>query len=151
MDISGERRILAPRDRVWDALNDPAILKQCIPGCTLMDKTSDTEFAAEINAKVGPVKAKFTSVIELSDLVPPASYTISGQGKGGAAGFGKGSARVVLEADGNETLLRYEAQLQVGGKLAQIGSRLVAGATRKIANDFFSRFVVVVSPQETTE
>ena len=151
MDISGERRISAPRERVWEALNDPEILKQCIPGCERMEKSSDTEFAAEVNAKIGPVKAKFASQIELSELNPPQSYTISGQGKGGAAGFGKGAASVTLEADGEETVLRYQARLQVGGKLAQIGSRLVVGATRKIANDFFNRFAAAVGTSATAE
>lgn len=141
MDISGEFRIPAPRRRVWEALNDLEVLKKCIPGCESMEKRSETEFDAIMKAKIGPVKARFNSSIGLSNLDPPNGYTISGQGKGGPAGFGKGSADVSLEEDGDETLLRYVADLQVGGKLAQIGSRLVGGSARKIANDFFTNFV----------
>ena len=141
MDISGEFRIPAERERVWAALNDPEVLRVCIPGCEALEKLSDEHFAAEVRAKIGPVNAKFASEIRLSNLSPPQSYTITGEGKGGAAGFGKGAADVTLEADGAETVLRYQAELQVGGKLAQIGSRLVAGATRKMAKGFFSRLV----------
>jgi carbon monoxide dehydrogenase subunit G len=140
MDIKGEFIIPAPRERVFEALNDPEVLKRCIPGCEELHRTSDNTFDAKMSAKIGPVKARFDTAIELSDVNPPLSYTISGQGKGGPAGFGKGSARVSLEAQGEETVLRYDADLQVGGKLAQIGSRLVGGTARKIANDFFSRF-----------
>jgi carbon monoxide dehydrogenase subunit G len=140
MDINGEFTIPAPRERVFEALNDPEVLKRCIPGCQELERTSENGFDAKMSAKIGPVKAKFDTVIELSEVNPPESYTISGQGKGGPAGFGKGSARVSLEEQGEETVLRYEAELQVGGKLAQIGSRLVGGTARKIANDFFSCF-----------
>ncbi len=148
MDITGEFTIPASCRRVWQALNDPEILKQCIPGCESIDKLSDTEFETKILAKIGPVKARFTSSIVLSDLAPPNSYTISGQGKGGPAGFGKGSARVVLEEIPEGTLLSYSAEVQVGGKLAQVGSRLVGGAARKIAKSFFSAFAVLV-PEQT--
>ncbi len=144
MDISGEFTITAPRARVWEALNDPLVLKQCIPGCESIDKLSDTEFETRMQAKIGPVKAKFVSNIVLSDLVPPCSYTISGQGKGGPAGFGKGSADVVLEEVPEGTRLNYTAQLQVGGKLAQIGSRLVGGTAKKLANAFFTSFADLV-------
>ena len=140
MDISGEFTIPAPRERVWVALNDPEVLARCIPGCDELQRTGDNAFDAKMSAKIGPVKARFDTSIELSDIKPPASYTISGQGKGGPAGFGKGAAQVVLEDRGAETVLRYTADLQVGGKLAQIGSRLVGGTAKKIANDFFSRF-----------
>ena len=140
MDINGEFTIPASRERVFAALNDPEVLKRCIPGCNELERTSENTFDAKMSAKIGPVKAKFDTAIELSDVNPPSSYTISGQGKGGPAGFGKGSARVSLEEQGEETVLRYDADLQVGGKLAQIGSRLVGGTARKIANDFFSRF-----------
>ncbi len=145
MDISGEFDISANRQQVWDALNDPEVLAQCIPGCESIERNSDTEFLAKMKAKIGPVKARFKSRILLSNLNPPHSYTISGEGKGGPAGFGKGSADVTLaEIDGNTTL-RYTATLHVGGKLAQVGSRLVGGAARKIAGDFFSKFVAVVA------
>lgn len=145
MDISGEFTIPAPRERVWVALNDPQVLARCIPGCEELQRTGDNAFDAKMSAKIGPVKARFDTSIELSDINAPQSYTISGQGKGGPAGFGKGAAQVVLEDQGAETVLRYTADLQVGGKLAQIGSRLVGGTARKIANDFFSRFVEELS------
>ena len=145
MDISGEFDIPANRQQVWAALNDPEVLAQCIPGCESIERISETEFVAKMKVKIGPVKARFESRVSLSDLNPPESYTIIGEGKGGPAGFGKGSARVTLtEADDN-TLLEYTADMQVGGKLAQVGSRLVGGAVRKIANDFFSKFVEVVA------
>lgn len=141
MDITGEREIGAPREAVWRALNDPEVLKACIPGCESMERVSDEEFHATMVAKIGPVKARFESVIRLGNIEAPESYTISGEGKGGPAGFGKGSADVSLEeVSAAETLLKYEAKLQVGGKLAQIGSRLVAGTTRKLADQFFSNF-----------
>ena len=148
MDISGEFRIPATRERVWEALNDPRLLGECIPGCERLERESEREFLAVVRARIGPVNARFDTRIELSNLEPPVSYTIHGAGKGKAAGFGRGSADVTLEADGEETLLRYRAELTVGGKLAQIGSRLVAGASRKIANDFFSRFAAAVSGAE---
>lgn len=140
MDIKGEFTIPAARERVWEALNDPAVLARCIPGCDSVERTSENSFDANMSAKIGPVKARFQSSIELSDINPPISYTLTGEGKGGPAGFGKGSAQVVLDEQDEETVLRYSAQLQVGGKLAQIGSRLVGGATNKIAKDFFAKF-----------
>ncbi len=145
MDMTGEYRIPAPRQRVWEALNDPAILKQAIPGCETLDKVSDTELEATVRAKVGPVSARFQGKVTLGDLNPPESYTISGEGKGGAAGFAKGGATVRLtEEEGGITLLRYEAKADVGGKLAQIGSRLVQGTSKKMADDFFGRFSEIV-------
>ena len=141
MDISGEFTIPAARERVWAALNDPEVLARCIPGCEELRRTGENAFDAKMLVKMGPVKARFETSIELSDINAPYSYTISGQGKGGPAGFGKGAAQVVLEERGEETILRYSADLQVGGKLAQIGSRLVGGTAKKIANDFFSHFV----------
>lgn len=147
MDINGEFTIPADRERVWDALNDPQVLARCIPGCEELVRTSDTSFDAKMSAKVGPVKARFDTSIELSDINPPHSYTISGQGKGGPAGFGKGAAQVELEQQDEQTVLRYSAELQVGGKLAQIGSRLVGGTAKKIANDFFSRFAKELSEE----
>jgi carbon monoxide dehydrogenase subunit G len=144
MDISGEYRIAASREAVWHALNDPEILKQCIPGCEELDKISDTEFAGKITAKVGPVKAKFAGKVKLSDLDPPNGYKISGEGSGGAAGFAKGGADVHLTDDGAGTLLAYKVDAQIGGKLAQIGSRLIEGTVRKTADDFFAKFTEVV-------
>lgn len=145
MDISGDFDIPASRQQVWDALNDPEVLAQCIPGCESIERESDTELLAKMMAKIGPVKARFESRILLSNLNPPHSYTISGEGKGGPAGFGKGSADVTLTDSGGNTMLHYIATLQVGGKLAQVGSRLVGGAARKIADDFFSKFAEVVA------
>src|SRR6266705_2760574 len=147
MEMHGELRIPAPRQRVWERLNDPETLKSCIPGCQTVEKLSDTEFTAKVVAKVGPVKATFTGKVTLSDLDPPTRYTITGEGTGGVAGFAKGSATVELAEEDGETVLRYGAQGQVGGKLAQIGSRLVDATARKMADEFFSRFVGVMSPE----
>jgi carbon monoxide dehydrogenase subunit G len=151
MEMQGERRIPAPRQAVWEKLNDPDALKQCIPGCESVEKTSDTEFTAKVRAKVGPVSAHFTGKVTLTDLNPPQGYTISGEGQGGVAGFAKGSAKVALEDEGNETVMRYGVQAQVGGKLAQIGSRLIDGTARKMADDFFNRFVALMSPNATSQ
>ena len=145
MDMTGEYRIEAPRERVWAGLNDPELLKQCIPGCESVTKTSDTGFTAEVVAKVGPVKARFGGEVTLSDLDPPNGYTINGEGKGGAAGFASGGAKVKLEADGNATILRYEVNAKVGGKLAQIGSRLIDSTARKMAEEFFGKFAELVA------
>ncbi len=147
MDMTGEYRIPAPRQRVWEALNDPEILRQAIPGCEQLDKVSEQEMTARVKAKVGPVSATFSGRVTLGDLNPPESYTISGEGSGGVAGFAKGGARVNLAEDGADTVLRYEAKADVGGKLAQIGSRLVQGTARKMADDFFSRFSRIVGEQ----
>ncbi len=144
MQMSGEYRIEASRDAVWAALNDPEVLKQAIPGCQEIEKASDTEFAAKVKVKLGPVSAKFTGNVTLSDLDPPNGYTISGEGKGGPAGFAKGGAKVRLEADGAATVLHYEVTAQVGGKLAQIGSRLIDATAKKMAGDFFAKFAEVV-------
>jgi carbon monoxide dehydrogenase subunit G len=147
MEMTGEFNIPAPRERVWQALNDPEILKQAIPGCQSIEKVSDTEFTAKVVAKVGPVKATFGGKVNLTNLDPPKAYTISGEGSGGVAGFAKGSAKVNLDEDGGEaTVLHYEVQAHVGGKLAQIGSRLIDATSRKMAEDFFGRFVAAVSP-----
>ncbi len=148
MEMTGEFRIPVPRQRVWEGLNDPAILKQAIPGCETIEKLSDTEFSAKVVAKVGPVKATFNGKVNLSDLDPPQGYTISGEGSGGVAGFAKGSAKVGLDEDGEATVLRYEVQAHVGGKLAQIGSRLIDGTSRKMAQEFFERFAAVMTPEE---
>lgn len=146
MEMSGEYRIAAPREQVWAALNDPEVLKQAIPGCQELEKTSDTEFTAKVKAKVGPVSATFSGKVSLSDIKAPESYTIAGEGQGGAAGFAKGSAEVRLTEDGSDTVLNYDAKAQVGGKLAQIGSRLIGGTAQKIADQFFSGFSEIVAP-----
>jgi hypothetical protein len=144
MDMTGEYRIAAPRDKVWRSLNDPAILQQCIPGCESLEKVSDTELNGKVRAKVGPVSARFGGKVTLSDLDPPNSYKISGEGAGGAAGFAKGGAAVSLRDESSATVLSYKVEANVGGKLAQIGSRLIDGAARKMADDFFSRFAAIV-------
>jgi len=149
MEMTGEFRIPAPRQRVWEALNDPEILKQSIPGCQALEKVSDTEFNGKVVASVGPVRATFGGKVMLSDLDPPQSYTISGEGNGGVAGFAKGGAKVNLAEDGGATVLHYEVQAQVGGKLAQVGSRLIDGVARKMASDFFGRFAAAVAPEPT--
>lgn len=141
MEMSGEQTIPAPRQAVWDALNDPEVLAACIPGCETLEKVSDTEMTATVTAKVGPVKAKFNGNVELSDIDPPNGYRISGEGKGGAAGFAKGGAQVTLEdAEGGGTVLRYTVDATVGGKLAQIGSRLIDATAKKMSNEFFGAF-----------
>lgn len=137
MDITGEYRIGAKRERVWEALNDPLVLQACIPGCEGIEKISDTRMQARITAAIGPVKARFETHLKLEDLNPPESYALSGEAKAGATGFGRGRADVELLEDGAETRLRYRADFKVGGKLAQVGSRLVVGATRKTADEFF--------------
>ncbi|MGH6945773.1 MAG: SRPBCC family protein [Kiloniellales bacterium] len=145
MQLTGERRIEADREAVWRGLNDPEVLKASIPGCEEIEKTADNQFAAKVRTKVGPVSARFAGKVTLSDLDPPKAYTISGEGQGGGAGFAKGSAKVNLEEDGGATLLRYTVDAQVGGKLAQIGSRLIEGTARKMADDFFARFATAVA------
>jgi uncharacterized protein len=145
MDMNGEYQIAAPRQRVWEALNDPEVLRQCIPGCEEIAKLSDVEWTAKVTAKVGPVKAKFGGKVTLSDLDPPNGYTITGEGTGGAAGFAKGGAAVKLVDAGVGTLLSYTVKAQVGGKLAQIGSRLIDGASRKLADEFFAAFAARLS------
>lgn len=137
MDVKGEYRIRAPREQVWQALNDPEMLLKCIPGCETLERVTDSELKGRIRAAIGPVRATFNTRITLENLDPPNSYTLTGESKAGAAGFGKGSADVVLESAGDGTLLRYNARFKVGGKLAQVGSRLVAGATEKTADEFF--------------
>ena len=146
MEMTGEYHIPAPRERVWQALNDPETLKRAIPGCREIEKVTDTEFTAKVVAKVGPVSATFGGKVNLTDLDPPKAYTISGEGTGGVAGFAKGSAKVRLDDEGADaTRLHYEVQAHIGGKLAQIGSRLIDATSRKMADDFFSRFVEAMS------
>ena len=140
MEFTGEYRISASRVQVWEALNDPDVLRACIPGLENLDKKSDTEFAAVVTTRVGPVKVRFEGSVTLSDLDPPHGYQIVGEGQGGVAGFAKGACQVSLGEEGEDTLLRYRADAQVGGKLAQIGSRMISGVAKKTANDFFSAF-----------
>ncbi|MBZ9602571.1 CoxG family protein [Phyllobacterium chamaecytisi] len=145
MDLTGEERIAASRDTVWKALNDPEILKACIPGCESLEKISDTELEATVGVKIGPVKARFNGKVQLTNLNPPSSYTISGEGKGGVAGFAKGGADVTLIEEGSETVLAYVVNADVGGKIAQLGSRLIASTSKKLATQFFENFNAAVS------
>ena len=148
MEITGEYEIAASRERVWAALNDPDVLRQTIPGCESMEAVADNEYSARVQSKIGPVKARFNCKISLIDLQPPERYTLSGEGQGGVAGFAQGSAAVVLREDApGTTTLSYSAQFKIGGKLAQIGSRLVAGATRKTADQFFANFADYMAAQ----
>jgi carbon monoxide dehydrogenase subunit G len=140
MDMTGERRIAAPRQAVWQALNDPAVLKASIPGCESLDKLSDNEMQATAAVKVGPMSGRFSGKVHLADLDPPNGYTISGEGQGGVLGFAKGGARVGLADDGPGTLLQYEVHAQVGGKLAQLGARLIDATAKQMADAFFDRF-----------
>ncbi len=148
MQLQGERSIKAGRDMVWKALNEPEVLKACIPGCEALDRTSDTTFEGKVKQKIGPVNSRFTIIVELSDIVEAESYRISGEGKGGAAGFAKGGAAVRLEDEGDGTLLKYDAEAKVGGKLAQLGSRLIDGYARKMSDEFFDRFKRAVEPPD---
>ncbi|MBB3065479.1 SRPBCC family protein [Limibacillus halophilus] len=145
MQMTGEVLIPASREKVWDALNDPEVLRQSIPGCQSLDRSEDGGFDAKVKAKVGPVSATFGGHVVLEDLVPPESYTLSGEGKGGAAGFAKGNAKVKLTTKENGTLLSYEVDAKVGGKLAQIGSRLIDGTAKKLSDEFFATFSQIVS------
>ena len=152
MEMSGEHKIKASKQAVWDSLNNPEILKKAIPGCESIEKTSENELVATVKAKVGPVSAKFNGKVTLTNINPPNSYTISGEGQGGPAGFGKGSADVSLEEDGeNSTILKFSATAQVGGKLAQIGTRLIDGAAKKIAGQFFENFANILQSKNDTE
>jgi uncharacterized protein len=140
MEMTGEQLVPASQQDTWNALNDPEILKACVPGCEAIDPLAQNEFQVAMVARVGPVSAKFKGKLSLSDLDPPNSYSIAFEGQGGAAGFGKGSARVTLAPQEGGTRLGYTVNASVGGKLAQIGSRLVDAAARKIADDFFKAF-----------
>ncbi|MCR6736917.1 MAG: carbon monoxide dehydrogenase subunit G [Afipia sp.] len=146
MQMNDSQRIPASREKVWAALNDPDVLRQCIPGCQNLDMTSPTEMAATVVIKVGPVKATFGGKVTLSDLDPPNGYKITGEGSGGVAGFAKGGAAIRLEAVGdNETILHYEVDSQIGGKLAQLGGRLIDSTAKKLAGEFFAKFGAIVS------
>ncbi len=146
MRQTGEYRIGADIDAVWRALNDADVLSRCIDGCQSMTKVGDDAFAATVKAKVGPLSATFTAEVQLADLDPPHAYTLKASVKGGAAGFGKGEAKVSLSEDAGATLLRYAVEGNVGGKLAQVGQRLIDGAARKMADDFFAKFGEIVAP-----
>ncbi|HQU50803.1 MAG TPA: carbon monoxide dehydrogenase subunit G [Casimicrobiaceae bacterium] len=146
MDLSSSRLVPAPPARVWEALNDPDTLKACIPGCESFVREADGSWAATVLAKVGPVSARFGGRIELADVNPPTGYTLKFQGQGGAAGFAKGEAKVALAPAEGGTTLNYTASAQVGGKLAQVGSRLIDGAAAKLADDFFARLAERLAP-----
>lgn len=150
MDMSGSARIEAPIDRVWVALNDPEILRQAIPGCESLEKTSDTDLVAKVVLKIGPIKARFEGAVTLDNLNPPTSYTITGAGKGGIAGFAKGGADVSLAPDGPDaTILSYDIRAEVGGKIAQLGSRLIDSTAKKLAGEFFTRLgTLAADPQQ---
>jgi hypothetical protein len=145
MDMTGERRIPAPRQSVWEALNDPEVLKASIPGCESLEKTSDNQMKATASVKLGPISARFTGNVTLSDIDPPTGYQINGEGQGGVAGFAKGGATVKLADDGAATLLSYEVHAQVGGKLAQLGARLIDASAKQMADAFFDRFSALVA------
>ena len=152
MEMSGERLIAASREQVWHALNDPEALKAAIPGCEALDKVSDTDLTARVAIKIGPMAAKFSAKVKLENLNPPESYTITGEGNGGAMGFAKGGADVVLTATGpNETLLKYQVKAQVGGKMAQLGARLVDSTAKQMADQFFDRFAANIGVPEPEE
>jgi uncharacterized protein len=145
MTMNGEVQLAAPREVVWAKLNDAEVLKQCIPGCEELNKTSDTGFSAVATIKIGPVKARFKGHVQLSDMDPPNGYKISGEGEGGVAGFAKGGAVVKLTDKDGGTLLTYDVESQIGGKLAQLGQRLVQGTAKKLAADFFNKFAAAVA------
>lgn len=144
MEFTGRYAIHAAPQKVWEGLNDPAVLKVCIPGCEQLEKTSPTDFVATARLKIGPLSAAFKGKVTLSELDPPHRCKLSGEGQGGVAGFAKGDAEVVLSPDGSGTVLTYVAKASVGGKLAQIGQRLIDGAARQIADDFFKRFATAL-------
>lgn len=146
MDMTGQQRIAVAQGEVWRALNDPEVIKACVPGCESIEQKSADEYHLTVTASVGPIKAKFKGKMKFSDVNPPDSYSLSFEGQGGAAGFGKGSASVRLSPDGSGTLLEYSANASVGGKLAQIGSRMIDTAARKIADEFFANFNARVAP-----
>lgn len=151
MEMTGEQIIPLPQQAVWEGLNDPAVLKDCITGCDTLDRVSDTEFKIVMTAAVGPVKAKFTGKLALMDVNAPNSYSLAFEGSGGAAGFGKGTAAVSLAPEGGGTKLSYMAKANIGGKLAQIGSRLIDGVAKKMADEFFTKFKERVTPPEALQ
>jgi len=151
MELSDEIRIKAPRAEVYAALNDPEVLQRCIPGCDELIKHSETQLEAKVVLKVGPVKAKFSGDVELDPSGAPEHFSLTGQGTGGAAGHAKGGADVTLEADGDETILRYDAKADVGGKNAQLGSRLIVSTSKKLAAKFFDNFAKVMDEKVGVE
>src|SRR5919199_4861127 len=147
MEMTGERRIPAPRQRVWEALNDPEALRASIPGCESVERTADDQFQARVAVKLGPMSAKFSGKVRLENINPPESYTITGEGNGGAMGFAKGGADVALEElSASETQLRYQVKAQVGGKMAQLGGRLIDSTAKQMADQFFNRFAAILTP-----
>jgi hypothetical protein len=150
MDMTGERRIPAPRQKVWEALNDTAMLKACIPGCDSLEKIGESDLKATAALKIGPISARFAGKVTLSDIDPPNGYTISGEGQGGVAGFAKGGASVRLADDGAGTLLTYDVKAQVGGKIAQLGARLIDATAKQMSDQFFDRFTAALTPAPAT-
>ena len=148
MDMTGERRIPASREKVWAALNNPEILKACIPGCDSLVQESDTNLKATASVKIGPISAKFAGKVQLLDLDPPNSYRIAGEGQGGVAGFAKGGATVNLTTDGADTVLKYDVKAQVGGKIAQLGARLIDASAKQMSDAFFDRFSAIVGASD---
>ena len=146
MDINGTQAIAAPRQAVWDALNDPAVLKACLPGCESVERVSPEEFKVVMAASIGPLRARFNGTLRMSDVVAPQSCTMAFEGQGGAIGFGKGTSAVTLTETAEGTELGYTAQAQIGGKLAQVGSRLIDSVARKMADDFFTAFRKQLAP-----
>mgnify|MGYP005703214567 FL=1 len=151
MEMKGETIISATKQEVWDALNDPNQLLKAIPGAQTVEKTDEENLIATVKTKIGPISAKFSGKIKLSDINPPNSYTLTGEGSGGAAGFAKGSARVSLEDHNEGTILKYSVNASVGGKLAQIGQRLIDTAANKLANEFFGKFNEILSQNDVSE
>ena len=151
MNMTGEVQLPASRETVWAMLNEPAVLKSCIPGCESLDKDSDNEFRAVATIKIGPVKARWKGKVRFSNLDPPNSYRISGEGDGGVAGFAKGGAEVSLANKDGGTLLSYNVEAQIGGKLAQLEQRLINSVAKKTADDFFENFAAAVRPKVAVE
>lgn len=147
MEMSGERHIAVPKRQAWDALFDPGVLRRCIPGCQSVEKVSDVEFKANIMLAIGPVRARFAGDATMSDIDPPHGCKLTGKGSGGVAGFGKGEAWIRLNEDGAGTLLTYQVKASVGGKLAQVGQRLIDSTAQKLSEEFFSAFVNVLEEQ----
>ena len=143
--MTGERRIPASREKVWAALNDPEVLRGCIPGCDSFERTGPDAYKASAGVKIGPIAARFTGAVKMTDVEPPSAYTITGEGQGGVAGFAKGGAKVHLDDEAGATLLTYEVSAQVGGKIAQLGARLIDASAKQMADQFFDRFTSALS------